>query len=61
MQNYSPDHIKSNAQTYFRTFKEESIPDVKVSADRKSVHEQTKKPVQGKQCRINPMNICNII
>ena len=57
MQNYSPDHIKSNVQTYFRAFKEESIPDVKVSADRKSVHEQTKKPVQGKQCWINPMNI----
>ena len=55
MQNYSPDHIKSNVQTYFRSFKEESIPDVKVGIDREIFNKQAQKPVQREQSWIHAM------
>ena len=44
-------------QSHLRTFKEESIPDMKICVDRQILHEQTEKPIDGKQSRIHSMRL----
>jgi hypothetical protein len=43
---------------YLGALKEEGVPDVKISVDRKCVHEHAQEPVQGEHRGVYAMGLC---